>query len=380
LKLALASGHYWIRRVTADSSKRIRLALLLGGRSPEHDVSITSARSVYAALDPSRFDVVPMAIGQDGRWLPIDTSQALLSSHSPDPGDGPAPTNALVPDPSMGSSVDVVFPLLHGPFGEDGTVQGLLELLDVPYVGAGVAASAVGMDKALMKSLFAQAGLPVLPHSVVRQSEWTRDRARTSRRLVDAPGFPCFVKPANMGSSVGISRCDAVEELGPALDRAFAYDIKALVEKGVPGYREIECGVLGNDDPRVSVPGEIVVSEGFYDYHAKYTDGAARLRVPANVREETCDELQSISLGAFTAIDAAGMARVDFLVSPDETEIWLSEINTIPGFTPLSMYPLLWQASGVSYAELVQRLVELALERHAAKTQLHRDRLPQEDA
>jgi len=321
-----------------------------------------------------------MAIGRDGRWLPLDTSQALLTSHGSASDGDTSRTSALVPDPSLGSIVDVVFPLLHGPFGEDGTVQGLLELLDVPYVGAGVAASAVGMDKALQKSLFAQAGLPVLQHTLVRQSQWSRDRTGTTRRLVDEPGFPCFVKPANMGSSVGISRCDTVADLGPALDRAFAYDLKVLVEKGVPGYREVECGVLGNDEPRASVPGEIVVSGQFYDYHAKYTEGASRLCVPAVVREDTCRELQSLSLRAFTAIDAVGMARVDFLVSPDESEIWLSEINTIPGFTPLSMYPLLWQATGIPYGELVQRLVELALESHADKTRLHRDRMSQAES
>lgn len=365
--------------MSADSPRRIRLALLLGGRSPEHDVSLSSARSVYEALDRSRFEVIPMAVSRDGRWLPIEASQALLANDASDVGDGAVQSTALVPDASIGSAVDVVFPLLHGPFGEDGTVQGLLELLDVPYVGAGVAASAVGMDKVLMKGLFAQAGLPVLEHAVVRQVQWNRDRAGTLRRLVDTPGFPCFVKPANMGSSVGISRCDSVDDLTPSLERAFAYDMKVLVEKGVPGYREIECGVLGNEEPSASVPGEIVVAGHFYDYHAKYTEGAARLQVPANVRAETCREIQSLSLQAFSAIDAAGMARVDFLVSPDESEIWLSEINTIPGFTPLSMYPLLWQATGVTYTELVQRLVELALERHVAKSGLHRDRMPFED-
>ncbi len=366
--------------MTTESAKRIRLALLLGGRSPEHDVSLSSARSVFRALDPARFDVVPMAIDQDGRWLPIGTSQALLTTGLPDDaGDVVQPT-ALVPDPSIGSVVDVVFPLLHGPYGEDGTVQGLLELLDVPYVGAGVAASAVGMDKALMKSLFAQAGLPVLEHAVVRLAQWARDRTGISQRLSTVPGFPCFVKPANMGSSVGVIRCDQPGDLPPALDSAFVYDLKVLVEKGVPGYREIECGVLGNEEPRVSVPGEITVSGKFYDYHAKYTDGAARLQVPAEVRPETSRALQSISLQAFSAIDCAGMARVDFLVSPDESEIWLSEINTIPGFTPLSMYPLLWQASRVSYADLINQLVQLAFERFAAKARLRRNRAPEGDA
>jgi D-alanine-D-alanine ligase len=361
-----------------DSAKRLRLALLLGGRSPEHDVSLASARSVYNALDPLRFDVVPMAIGQDGRWLPAGTSQALLTSGVQGDETDTVQSTALVPDASIGSTVDVVFPLLHGPFGEDGTVQGLLELLGVPYVGAGVAASAVGMDKALMKSLFAQAGLPVLNYAVVRAAQWERDRIGVSRRLSEVPGFPCFVKPANMGSSVGVSRCDRPDDLVTALDRAFSYDLKVLVEKGVPGYREIECGILGNEEPRASVPGEIIVSGEFYDYHAKYTDGVARLQIPADVRPETARAIQLIALQSFSAIDAAGMARVDFLVSPDESEIWLSEINTIPGFTPLSMYPLLWQASGVSYAELINQLVELALERHAAKARLNRNRLPRE--
>jgi D-alanine-D-alanine ligase len=366
--------------MAAKPNRRIRLALLLGGRSPEHDVSLVSARSVYEALDPARFEVVPMAIGRDGRWLPISTSQALLTA-----GKAPESTSTevqgaggLVPDAGIGAAVDVVFPLLHGPFGEDGTVQGLLELLNVPYVGAGVAASAVGMDKVLMKGLFAQHGLPVLPYSVVRRPQWERDRRNVIRHLLDMPGLPCFVKPANMGSSIGVSRCDSETELEPALERALRYDLKVLIERGVPGYREIECGVLGNDEPQASVPGEILIQSTFYDYHTKYTDGEAGLQVPARVHAETAATLQALSLEAFSAIDGAGMSRVDFLVSPDESEIWLNEINTIPGFTPLSMYPLLWQASGVPYAELVSRLVDLAIARHEEKARLRRDRADDE--
>jgi D-alanine-D-alanine ligase len=363
--------------MSSPPPRRIRLALLFGGRSPEHDVSLTSARSVRDALDPARFEVVPLAIGRDGRWLAGNASQALLASQTPSEAGAliVQDTGGLVPDADLGATVDVVFPLLHGPFGEDGTVQGLLELMNVPYVGAGVAASAVGMDKVLMKALFRQADLPVLPFEVVSASSWRRRRDSVLRALErGAAGFPCFVKPANMGSSIGVSRVDSPDALPLALDLAFQYDLKVLVERGVPGYREIECAVLGNEEPEVSVPGEITLQSAFYDYHTKYTAGEAGLDVPASVRPETATTLRALSLEAFAALDCAGMARVDFLVSPDESEIWLSELNTIPGFTPLSMYPLLWQASGVSYPNLIARLVELALERHDARASLLRER------
>jgi D-alanine-D-alanine ligase len=364
--------------MTDIPTRRVRLALLFGGRSPAHDVSLTSARSVLGALDPARFDVVPMAIGRDGRWLSGPASQRLLSGPSPSGGAALVPLEAggLVPDADLGATVDVVFPLLHGPFGEDGTVQGLLELLNLPYVGAGVAASATGMDKALMKALFVQQALPVLPYRVITRHVWARQRERILRGLSDTPGFPCFVKPSNMGSSIGVSRVDTSDALGPALDLAFQYDLKVLVERGVPGYREIECGVLGNDEPQVSVPGEITIRGTFYDYHTKYTEGEAGLEVPAHVRPDTETTLRNMALEAFAAIDSAGMARVDFLVSPDESEIWVSEINTIPGFTPYSMYPRLWEASGVTYPELIARLVDLALDRHAERASLLRDRNP----
>jgi D-alanine-D-alanine ligase len=354
------------------------VALIFGGRSPEHDVSLISARSVQQALDPDRVEVLPMAIARDGSWLGQDQSALLLAATTGDapPEDTPPTSTELVPAATLTGSIDVAFPLLHGPFGEDGTVQGLLELLNVPYVGAGVAASAVGMDKALMKALFLQQDLPVLPYSVVKAQHWQQDRDAVRQRLLLKPGLPCFVKPANMGSSIGISKVESEAALAPALDRAFAYDLKVLVEHGVPGYREIECAVLGNDMPDVSVPGEILIDTPFYDYRTKYTDGAAGLQVPADVQPETARRLRRLSLAAFAAIDAAGMARVDFLVSPDESDVWLNEINTIPGFTPYSMYPLLWQASGLPYPDLITRLIELALERHDARRVLHRDRLP----
>ena len=363
--------------MSAGSPRRVRLALLFGGRSPEHDVSLISARSVRQALDPERFEVLPMAIGRDGRWLPLESSQALLGAAGVAQSDEEQAGGELVPAVTLTGAVDVIFPILHGPFGEDGTVQGLLELLGVPYVGAGVAASAVGMDKALMKALFAQQGLPVLPAFVVHAHQWRRDRDALVARALAQIGLPCFVKPANMGSSIGVSKVTASDELAAALDLALSYDLKVLVEQGVPGYREIECAVLGNEDPAVSVPGEILIESAFYDYQTKYTDGAAGLQVPAHVRPETASTLQRISLEAFSAIDCAGMARVDFLVAPDESAIWLNEINTIPGFTPYSMYPLLWRASGVPYPELIARLVELAMDRHQARGALRRERAPQ---
>ena len=327
-------------------------------------------------MNADRFEALPVAIDAQGRWLSLPASQALLATGaSSSQQDATALERGdLVPDRDFSGAVDVVFPLLHGPYGEDGTVQGLLELLDLPYVGAGVAASAVGMDKDLMKSVFAQHGLPVLPCAVIRRAAWELDRPHILERLATMPGLPAFVKPANMGSSVGVSRCDRATDLAEAIDEAFHYDLKVLVEQGVPGYREIECGVLGNDAPRASVAGEIVPLGTFYDYASKYTDGRAQLKIPADLRPETAASVRGMAVAAFEAIDAAGMARVDFLVSPDETAIWLSEINTIPGFTPLSMYPLLWQASGVSYPELIDQLVELALEKHAQKARLVRQR------
>lgn len=362
----------------AEPTRRVRLALLFGGRSPEHDVSLTSARSVHQALDPARFEVVPLAIGRDGRWLPSAAARALLTQGSSTTEELAATAGGdLVPAPNLGAVVDVVFPLLHGPFGEDGTVQGLLELLNIPYVGAGVAASAVGMDKALMKALFRQHDLPVLPYTIVPAHRWRTAREATVQKVLDTHALPVFVKPANMGSSIGVSRVDDADDLPAALDLALQYDLKALVEQGVPGYREIECAVLGNDEPRVSVPGEIVIDSTFYDYETKYITGDVTMAIPAPVREETARALRAFSLQAFAAIDAVGMARVDFLVAPDESAIWLSEINTIPGFTPYSMYPALWQASGLSYAALVNRLVDLAIEHHAARAKLQRDRAPE---
>lgn len=350
---------------------RRRVAVLFGGRSAEHEVSVASARSVVAALDPGRYEVLAVGIDKEGRW------HLLPSVPSPRPGgglpsvgaEGPlvsltveAGEPALVSEDGSRHPVDVVFPVLHGPYGEDGTVQGMLELAGVPYVGSGVLASAVGMDKAVQKVLFRAAGLPVVPHVVVHEREWEEDREAVEARAGEL-GLPVFVKPATLGSSVGVTKVKKRDQLAPAVEEALSYGRKALVERAVEGAREVECGVLGNDDPVASVVGEVIPAAEFYDYRSKYLDEGTRLEVPARLPAHVAEEVQRLAVGAFRAIDAAGMARVDFFLrEPDE--LFVNEINTIPGFTEVSMYPRMWQASGLSYPELVDRLVDLALERH----------------
>jgi D-alanine-D-alanine ligase len=354
--------------------RRRRIALVFGGRSAEHEVSVVSAGSVLRALGPDRYDVLTIGIDKEGRWHRLDALPAAA-----DPDALPAVDDAggrsvalskesgdaaLVDDTGGREPIDVVFPLLHGPFGEDGTIQGMLELAGVPYVGAGVLGSAVGMDKAIQKVLFRDAGLAVAPLEVVREPEWDRDPEGVHRRAVRL-GYPVFVKPAAMGSSVGITKVKDPGGLDPAMEDAFGYGRKALIERAMEDAREIEIAVLGNDDPETSVAGEIVPSHEFYDYEAKYLDehGAALL-IPAELEDGTLKQLQEMAVTAFRAVEAAGMARVDFFLMPDGTA-YLNEINTIPGFTKISMYPRLWEASGLSYPGLVDRLVELAIERHA---------------
>jgi D-alanine-D-alanine ligase len=270
-----------------------------------------------------------------------------------------------------GRALDVVFPVLHGPYGEDGTVQGLLELANVPYVGAGVLASAVGMDKATMKLVFAARGLPICDYEVVRKHDWRRDERAVMQAVVTRLGFPVFVKPANLGSSVGISKARHAAELREAIRLAAEFDRKIVVEAAVPNAREIECAVLGNDDPEASVPGEIVPSREFYDYEAKYTDGgASKLLIPAPLTEAQTEQVRRLAIDAFKAVDCAGMARVDFLLAGDSGTLYLNELNTIPGFTTISMYSKMWEASGVSYSALLDRLIALAIERHADKQEL----------
>jgi D-alanine-D-alanine ligase len=345
---------------------RLRVAVLFGGRSAEHEVSVVSAQGVLGQMDRQRFLPVPFGISREGVWLtPQETEEALkavpLNSYRP----LPSPEGDLPPlRPQVLSAlaqVDVVFPLVHGPHGEDGTLQGLLELLGLPYVGAGVAASAVGMDKALMKALFRRAGLPTAEFAVVTRHQWQREREAVEAHLRQGIGLPCFVKPANLGSSVGISKVREWEALGEALAEAFRYDRKALVERAVGG-REIEVAVLGNEEPIASPPGEVVPHREFYDYRAKYLEEGTKLIAPVSLPPPVERRLQEMAIAAFRAIDCAGMARVDFFLVGEEPIV--NEINTIPGFTPISMYPRLWEAAGLPYRELISQLIELGLERH----------------
>jgi D-alanine-D-alanine ligase len=355
-----------------------RVVVLFGGRSAEHEISVISARSVIDALDPERNDVVAIGVTREGRWVLMPSGPAALtggantrelprvtegagSDIALDQGPG---AQALVAPDGTRTEIDVVFPVMHGPFGEDGSIQGFLEMAGVPYVGGGVLASAVGMDKAVQKTLFAAAGIPVVEHDVVYERDWAEDPERVDALAADL-GYPAFVKPAALGSSVGITKVGAADGLRPALEEAFRYGRKAVLERALEGAREIECAVLGNDDPVASTAGEIVPrGHAFYDYEAKYLDEhGAELIIPADLAPETLEEIQRLAIAAFRAIDGAGMARVDFFVAADG-RILLNEVNTIPGFTSISMYPKLWEASGVPYPELVDRLLELAIERH----------------
>jgi D-alanine-D-alanine ligase len=356
---------------------RRRVVVLFGGRSSEHEISCLSARSVIDALDPATNDVVPIGIARDGRWHVLNGPPALPSEtgRMPEIGMNEGSIARLASDegqPSLvhadGSrtEVDVVFPVLHGPRGEDGAVQGLLELAGVPYVGAGVLGSALGMDKAVQKTLWQAAGLPVVPWVTIAEPGWRDDPEGATARAL-ALGLPVFTKPASLGSSVGITKVVDTDGLADGLDTAFRFERKALVEHGIEPVREIECAVLGNDDPVASVCGEVVPrGHAFYDYDAKYLDEhGAELLIPAPIDPGIAERIQQLAVAAFTAVSCAGMARVDFFVRDDE--VWLNEINTIPGFTSISMYPKLWEASGLSYEKLVQRLLDLAVERFDAE-------------
>ena len=358
--------------------KRRRVAVLFGGRSAEHEVSCLSARSVIDALDPERTEVIPIGITREGRWHRVAGPPALPSEtgRMPEVTDDSGSAVELAAEGTSAEIVgadgsrepiDVVFPVLHGPYGEDGTVQGLLELAGVPYVGAGVLGSALGMDKDVQKRLFVAAGLPVGPYEAVRESAWADD-PETIEAAAEALGYPLFTKPATLGSSVGVSKVHDARELAAGLEEAFEYARDALVEKAAEGAREIECAVLGNDDPVASVAGEIVPQgHAFYDYEAKYLDEhGARLVIPADLEPGVLEDVQRLAVAAFGALKCAGMARVDFFLLGRD-ELWLNELNTIPGFTSISMYPKLWEASGLSYGELVERLLDLAVERHEAE-------------
>lgn len=377
--------------------RRLRVGVIYGGRSGEHEVSLASAAAVFANLDRERYEPIAIRIEKDGRWTLADRPPTALSAadvieHARLEGARavrPSREVHLLPRPSTetmlaidrkdddsskamltGLGLDLVFPVLHGPYGEDGTIQGLLELASVPYVGCGVLASAVGMDKAVMKVLFAASGLRVTPGFTVTGAEWAAGRAAIEARVAETLGFPVFVKPANLGSSVGISKAHDASELGPAVDLAAGFDRKIVIEQAVPDAREIEVAVLGNDAPEASVPGEIIPSREFYDYEAKYLDAASRTVIPAELDADLAAEVRRQAIDAFRAIDGAGMARVDFLIPRGTREIFVNEVNTIPGFTTISMFAKMWDASGVSYAALLDRLIALARERHAEKQQL----------
>ena len=361
--------------------EKIRVCVLFGGRSCEHEVSVTSARSVLEAIDSEKYDVTMIGISKEGGWLLAGDAQKVLSAGTVQ-GDDLVPvlldypgtsdlivTNGSVLDSGRNRSVDVVFPILHGPYGEDGTVQGLLELAGVAYVGAGVGGSAVSMDKELMKRVFRAEGLQQLPYLVFLRGRWRQEPMQVQREIEATLNYPVFVKPANLGSSVGITKVHEPAELKDGMDEAASYDTKILVEANAADCREVECAVLGNEDPKTSVLGEIVPGNEFYDYNAKYLDDNSDLIIPATLSERTSDHVRRLSVEAFRAVDAAGMARVDFFVSADESEVYVNEINTIPGFTPISMYPKLWQASGLEYGELINRLIQLALERREDRRQ-----------
>jgi len=386
--------------------KKTRVGVVFGGRSSEHLVSVRSATSVIAQLDRHRYDPVALYVLPSGRWIVPDrppaaateaeakeyvreqegrTARSARQAHlvaypngdqtvitvdrrgaGPEAGDAAAADAAVV----RGMRLDVVFPVLHGPCGEDGTVQGLLELANLPYVGAGVLASAVGMDKAVMKTLFIARGLPTPVHTVVKRRDWLADREKVLTLLTESFVFPVFVKPANLGSSVGISKAKDPAELERALDLAAEFDRKLLVETAVPNAREIEVAVLGNDAPEPSVPGEVFPSREFYDYEAKYLDEGSRLQIPAALTAKQTADVRRLAVEAFLAIDGAGMGRVDFLLDRRSGKWYVNEINTIPGFTTISMYPKLWEATGVAYPALLGRLIDLAIERHAEKQDL----------
>jgi D-alanine-D-alanine ligase len=357
-------------------SDRRRVAVLFGGRSAEHEISCLSARYVIDALDPERNEVIPIGISKDGLWhllpgppqLPVGGGMPIVGSDAGSTVElaTEGASSELVAADGSREPIDVVFPVLHGPMGEDGAVQGMFELAGVPYVGAGVLGSAVGMDKAIQKTLFAAAGLPVTSWEAVREPEWREDPEGVGARA-QAIGYPLFTKPATLGSSVGISKVHGPGELDGALDEAFLYARKAVIERGVPNAREIECAVLGNDDPVASVAGEVVPrGHEFYDYAAKYLDAeGAELLIPAPIDSEVSERIQRMSITAFQVAECWGMARVDFFLTGDD--LWVNEINTIPGFTSISMYPKLWEASGLRYADLIDRLLDLAVERHTAE-------------
>lgn len=371
------SGHN-----TINKNRRKRVGIIFGGRSGEHEVSLMSARSIVSALDPDKYEIVMIGISKSGRWLTGDVALALESGVL-----DAANRATLLPDPqarilvqidesdaqqttmSEVAQLDVIFPVLHGPYGEDGTVQGLLELAGLPYVGAGVVGSAVGMDKAIFKAVMIAHGIPILPWMMVLSSDWHRQPEGILERIEAKLTYPLFTKPANLGSSVGISKCNNNLELAEGLALAARYDRRLIVEQGIDA-RELEVSVMGNDDPIASVVGEVKPRRDFYDYVAKYVSDDSELIIPAQLSQTQSDQIRQLAIKAFKAMDCAGLGRADFLLEKQEGQLYINEINTIPGFTRISMYPKLWEASGIEYSQLLDHLIELALERHQEKSGL----------
>ena len=396
----------------AKSSSKIRVGILFGGRSGEHEVSLLSAASVLNAIDKTKYDVVPIGITKEGRWLTAENAERLLKGSASEPS-AAAPTNLRAGDPeatpgaallAAGESVvvppeparrdagltpfqtdaanlrrasdrainvDVIFPVLHGTFGEDGTIQGLLELADIAYVGAGVLGSSAGMDKDIMKSLFRAAGLPIVRQVTILRHQFEATPKKIYKLVESKLKYPVFVKPANLGSSVGISKAHDRKELGPAIAEAAKFDRKIVIEEGVGGKknkaREIECAVLGNDNPQASIAGEIIPIKEFYDYDAKYLVEGSEPVIPAKITKSEMKTVQKLAIAAFQAVDCTGLARVDFLMDPKSRKIFVNEINTMPGFTAISMYPKMWAATGLAYPDLIDRLIQLGIERHEDK-------------
>jgi D-alanine-D-alanine ligase len=368
-----------VRKDRIVDKKKLRLGLIFGGRSREHEVSLASAQAVMRHLDPEKYEVVPIGITRNGTWL-LGTSpaqlqaaeqQALLDQSEPTIEESQAVT--LTGDPAVRSlisingredllengALDVIFPVLHGPYGEDGTLQGLLEMANIPYVGSGVLGSAIGMDKEKAKIIFRSIGLPVVADLVYRRSEWEREPARILDEVEQKLGYPCFVKPVNMGSSIGVNKARDRAELEHAISEAAEYDRRIMIEENI-NCRELECGILGNEEPLASVVGEIIASNEFYDYNAKYIDNQSQIVIPATIPQESAEKIRRDAVRAFLALDLSGLARVDFFLDKDNDQIYINEVNTLPGFTEVSMYAKLWEASGVSYGELLDRLIELS--------------------
>ena len=362
-------------------NNKLKVGVIFGGRSGEHEVSLISATSVISALDPNKYDVVPIGITKQGTWNVGVSPQMMLSNQNHDKNSTrlafeSCDKASLTCDPSYKGLVllekpkkenqielDVLFPITHGTYGEDGTLQGMLELAGIPYVGCGVLASAVGMDKTFAKRLFRDAGIKISPFIEILRSDWRKNKQATINKIVKQIGIPCFIKPVNSGSSVGISKVTDVNKLTKALNLASEYDRKILVETCITG-REIEVSVLGNDEPIASVPGEIVPCNDFYDYNAKYVDNKSELKIPADLSPEIIKSIRNLAIKAYKALDCSGMARVDFFLEKDTNCLIINEINTIPGFTSVSMYPKLWEATGITYSELVDKLIEFAIDRY----------------